>query len=467
MTAMDDRRFGDPRASEQMPPRAPEAHTTIDSLRRTPLGQGSTLPEGRTAAAQMPPGTAAALDPRTIEAEIARIRERESNPYLTGIRTTLFNLVIVRADGNSALGRGSTPALGRGLPAREARLPSEGSTPRAPEAHTTIHSARRTPEGQGSTLPEGRTPALGRGSTPAKGIAADPVSPVLDSLLGKRPARIITIEDGGKERTSVFLSGRCFPDARNRGVCFEEIRIMSGADGLGMDTGTWFPLVIRDLPVFLWWLGPLSPLPPLILAASQIVDKLIVDTSYCSLPGEDPLPIFKELSLVPQKTRGAMKVSDLAWKRTRVLRECAARLFNPEAARARLSSISRIFLSGCSRAEALLYFAWLASRLEWKAALETRGAAFTDAAGNRIEAVHEGEAPLFAGFKTAISFSDGGGDLEVSCAGNGCVESGDMKSACRFAEEGEALTEEVDGLEQDAALMDACAAAAALADADS
>ncbi len=385
MTAMDGRRSGDPRAP-----------------------------------AQMPPSTAAALDPRTIETEIARIRERESNPYLKGIRTTLFNLVIVRADGVAALGRGSTPALGRG-------------------------------------------------STPAKGVRADPVSPVLDSLLGKRPARIIEIEEGGKERTSVFLSGRCSPDARNRGVCLEEIHIMGGKDGLGMDTGTWFPLVIRDLPVFLWWLGPLSPLPPLILEASQIVDKLIVDTSYCSLLGEDPLPVFKELSLVPQKTRGAMKISDLAWKRTRVLRECAARLFNPEAARARLSFISRVTLSGCSRAEALLYFAWLESRLEWKAASMTRasfdfgmrGLAFTDAAGNGIEAVHEGGAPLSAGFRTVFSFSDGGGDLEVSCAGNGCVESGDMKSACRLTEEGEALMEEVDALEQDAALLEAYAAAAA------
>ncbi len=372
--------------------------------------------------AQMPPGTAAALDPRTIETEIARIRERESNPYLAGIRTTLFNLVIVRAD----------------------RPPA--------------------PAGDGA----------GRDRAVTEGPAADPVSPILDSLLGKRPARIITIEEGGKERTSVFVSGRCFPDARNRGVCFEEIRIMNGADGLGMDTGTWFPLVIRDLPIFLWWLGPLSPLPPFILAASQIVDKLIVDTSYGSLPGEDPLPVFKELSLVPQKTRGAMKVSDLAWKRTRVLRECAARLFDPGAARARLSHISRVSLSGCSRAEALLYFAWLASRLGWKAASETRaplafgtrGAAFADAAGNRIEALHEGESPLFTGFRTAFSFSDGGEDLEVSCAGNGCVESGDMKTTCRFTEEGEALTEEVDGLEEDAALLEAYAAAAALAGAD-
>ena len=48
------------------------------------------------------------------------------------------------------------------------------------------------------------------------------------------------------------MSGRCFPDKRNRGVCFEEVRIESGDDGLGADPGAWAPLLIRDLPVFAW-----------------------------------------------------------------------------------------------------------------------------------------------------------------------------------------------------------------------
>jgi glucose-6-phosphate dehydrogenase assembly protein OpcA len=41
-----------------------------------------------------------ALDPRWIEAEIARIRERESGPWSAGTKTTLFNLVIARGPGD-------------------------------------------------------------------------------------------------------------------------------------------------------------------------------------------------------------------------------------------------------------------------------------------------------------------------------------------------------------------------------
>jgi hypothetical protein len=346
-----------------------------------------------TATDQMSPSTATDLNPRTIETEIARIRERESNPYLLGTRTTLFNLVIVIAAG-----------------ARE----------------------------------------------------ADPVSDALDPLLGKRPARIITIEEAERDRTSVFVNGRCFPDERNRGVCFEEIRILAGRDGLGMDMGTWSPLIIRDLPVLLWWLGPLCPFPGFLVQAAQIVDKLIVDSSGCGRFGENPLSVFRELSLVPQRTRGAMKVSDFAWRRASVLRESAARLFNPEPARELLSAVSGVSLTGCSRAGAFLFFLWLASRLGWKAARagET-GMMFMDASGGEIRTVHDGEAPLSEGFKTAFAFSNGREGLEVACADNGCVEVGDLKTAYRFTGNGEALTEEVDGLEQDASLLEAYRVAAA------
>ncbi len=38
-----------------------------------------------------------ALDPRAIEEEIVRIRERESNPYSSGVKTNIFTLLIFRS----------------------------------------------------------------------------------------------------------------------------------------------------------------------------------------------------------------------------------------------------------------------------------------------------------------------------------------------------------------------------------
>ncbi len=337
-----------------------------------------------------------ALDPRLIEEEISRVRERESDPYVAGTRTSLFNLVIFRSGG------------------------------------------------------------AGGGAAGTR----DPVTTALDSLLGKRPARIISMEEGGGERTSVFVSGRCFPDVRNRGVCFEEIRIQNGADGLGRDLGTWSPLLIRDLPVFVWWLDRLSPLPPLLLQAAELIDKLLVDTAYCLSLGESPLTGLGELARLRARTRGIVTVSDLAWRRILPLRLHVARLFNPEEARSRLDKISRVSLSGGSRAEALLFFLWLAARLGWKARrMGGPSASFLDPSGGRIEAVQQKEAALDAGFGVGFSFSDAGRDLKLSCGAGGCVEMGDEKGVYRFLEDGELLLQEVDGFKQDPLLIEAIEAA--------
>ncbi|HVP17877.1 MAG TPA: glucose-6-phosphate dehydrogenase assembly protein OpcA, partial [Spirochaetia bacterium] len=155
------------------------------------------------------------LDPRSIEREIARIRERESNPYSSGVKTNLFTLVIFRRPGGRSGG--------------------------------------------------------------------DPLDSALQYMLGRRPARIITIDRVESAKTDVMVSGRCFPDRRNRGVCFEEVRIESGNDGLGEDPGAWAPLLIRDLPVFAWWpdslAGSNDSWQRTILSAASLVDKLIVDSA--------------------------------------------------------------------------------------------------------------------------------------------------------------------------------------------
>jgi glucose-6-phosphate dehydrogenase assembly protein OpcA len=319
------------------------------------------------------------LDPRAIEEEIARIRERESNPYISGTRTNLFNLVIV-----------------------------------LPGANRDVHA------------------------------------PALDFILGKRPARILTIEAGNGPRTAVAVGGRCYPDARNRGVCFEEIRIQSGTDGLGREPGTWAPLLIRDLPVFVWWLDGLSPYPPLLVQASELLDKLIVDTAYCASLGEDPLALLKILARARRETRAGITVSDLAWRRTVALRVQTARMFDSEEARSRLGRISRVSLTGGSAAEAIELFLWLASRLGWKPGrAEKDGAWFTDTAGSRVDMVHTGKAEPSRGFRIAFSFKDGQGDLELTCRENGCVSIGEETGAYRLLSDGEALIEEVDSLTQD------------------
>ncbi|HUI72244.1 MAG TPA: glucose-6-phosphate dehydrogenase assembly protein OpcA, partial [Spirochaetia bacterium] len=241
------------------------------------------------------------LDPRSIEREIARIRERESNPYSSGVKTNLFTLVIFR----------------------KANEPGTG----------------------------------------------DPISSALQYMLGRRPARIITIGQGDSAETDVIVSGRCFPDRRNRGVCFEEVAIENGADGRGQDPGAWAPLLIRDLPVFAWWPDGLSgsgdSWQAPILAAASLIDKLIVDSGNTPDDSAAAGEALRSMLALREKAGGSFFLSDFAWRRSRVLRELTARAFDQPENRPRLAEIRSVSLDGGTRADGLLFFSWLSVRLGW------------------------------------------------------------------------------------------------------
>ena len=314
----------------------------------------------------------ALLNPRVIEQEIARIREKESNPYSSGTKTNLFTLVIFRQKG-------------------------------------------AVPPGQ-----------------------RDPAETALQYMLGKRPARIITITRARAPRTEVWVSGRCFPDKRNRGVCFEEVRIESGDDGVGIDPGAWAPLLIRDLPVFAWipdglgtdegsWEGAL-------LKAAGLIDKLLVDSAR--LAGGSALPALRELG---ERTAGAFLLSDFSWRRSRILREQTARAFDPPGMRPFLASVQSVRLYGGSEFEASLFFLWLRVRL-----------------GRKFLVEHAAAGALAEGFRVTFKL-DGAPDLDIGCTKGGCLSRGEEKGAYRFPSDGEILLEEVDTLSRDPVFVEVLA----------
>lgn len=301
-----------------------------------------------------------ALDPRSIEQELALIREREANPFSAGVKANLFTLLVVR---------------------------SADSDPSKPE---------------------------------------DPGEKALQYLLGKRPARIITLHRTRAAATEAWVSGRCFPDRKNRGVCFEEVHIECGDDGLGADPGAWAPLVIRDLPVFAWLVdgmpGLTDPWEKTIREAGSLIDKLIVDSS-CFAATEDVLGSLRRLQAAVSETT---RLADFAWERGRVLREQSARAFDPPSLRPLLPLCTRVRLYGGSRAEADLFFRWISVRR-----------------GSPIAAEHSYVGPLNEGFRVTF-FPEGHPEIDIGCTKGGCLSHGEEKGAYRFPSEGEILLTQVD-----------------------
>ena len=273
--------------------------------------------------------------------------------------------------------------------------------------------------------------------------AADPADQALAFLLGKRPARIITITRVSSPRTEAWVSGRCFPDKRNRGVCFEEVRIEAGDDGLGVDPGAWAPLLIRDLPVFAWMPdGPDiedAPWKDSLRSADGLIDKLLVDSSRSTAAdgagaagsADSGAAELRALVRLQKSTAAAIPLSDFSWRRGRVLREQTARSFDAPDMRRQLPAIRSVRLYGGSPYEASLYFHWIQARLE-------RG----------LGVDHAAAGPLSEGFRIMITV-EGFPDVDVGCTKGGCLSRGEEKGAYRFPSDGEILLEEVDTLVRD------------------
>jgi hypothetical protein len=327
----------------------------------------------------MEEAVSAPLDPRIIEQEISRIREKESNPYSAGTKTNLFTLLVFRGEGAAAPG------------------------------------------------------------------TADPAETALAYLLGRRPARIITIVRTRAARTEAWVSGRCFPDRRNRGVCFEEVRIEAGDDGMGADPGAWAPLLIRDLPVFAWMPDELeagvASWDATLRVAAGFIDKLLVDSSRSASEAGRGTGALRALHLLRENTADAFMISDFSWRRGRVLREQSARAFDPVDMRPSLASLRGVRLSGGSTEEASLFFGWLQARL-----------------GREIRAQHAAEGPLAEGFQINF-FIDGAPDLDIGCTKGGCLSRGEQKGGYRCPSDGEILREEVDTLARDPIFLEALAIA--------
>lgn len=256
----------------------------------------------------------------------------------------------------------------------------------------------------------------------------DPSAEALAYLLGKRPARILLVESGYNGSSEAGVSARCHPDPKNAELCFQEILIQVGDDGIGREPGFWSPLLIRDIPVFLWWLEPLQPFPELLEQAESFADRFLIHTGLGS--ADDPLTLYRRLA--SHQAAAGVPVSDFAWHRTLPLRVGAARLFAPAAVREALSRIEAVRLRGGAPAEGLLLFLWLASRLNWRllgwnhlqskkpAELDVLTATFRDSTGQEVSLEHQSPGALEGGFSVQFVLH-GSPSLELSCSGEGCA----------------------------------------------
>jgi glucose-6-phosphate dehydrogenase assembly protein OpcA len=195
----------------------------------------------------------------------------------------------------------------------------------------------------------------------------------IDVLAARHPSRaIVVVTDRAPRDKTAELEMHCHLPAPgdSQQVSYEQILIRARGDSDQRLASAVIPLLLPDLPVFLWW----TETPPLDAQLFDellsLADRLIVDSADFARP-DRTLP---RLHAVARAGHGRYGVTDFNWTRITPWRELTSQFFDVPAWRPFLDGITGIRVGFAVEADgreihpsqALLFIGWLASRLGWK-----------------------------------------------------------------------------------------------------
>ena len=301
------------------------------------------------------------------------------------------------------------------------------------------------------------------------------VNDLLEVVIERHPCRaILLVADRGATapRLEAFVSTRCQLTTRgSRQVCGEQITIE--ADGPLVETASTAvaPLLVPDVPVFLWWKDIPHQKDKLFDRLAEMADRVVIDSAAFDSPHKDMLRLAEVLR------SGRLRLSDLNWGRLTSWRSLVAGFWDVADYRPSLARIERVQIEydppERSRDEiapkALLALGWIASCFGWEVSAEGSFVEAGRAHFKLIDGGREVEAELAAtdglagrdGWITSLTLSTAAGDefYVVLRMGEGKLETGARLGGDRQAvgrvlayegrSEGQRLCAELDILSRD------------------
>lgn len=195
----------------------------------------------------------------------------------------------------------------------------------------------------------------------------------IQEITGRHPGRVIAAVTNSDEEESpveAWVSIHCqIPPAGGRRVCTEEVRLMACGESVRQIPAAVIPLLIPDLPVFLWWPKGAPFDDYLFRNLADSLNRLIVDSSTF----ENPEGMMSKMASRLMSNWPKIACSDTNWSRLTPWREVSAQFFDSPALRPYLDEINEVTIDfalaergGVNRTQALLFAGWLASRLQWE-----------------------------------------------------------------------------------------------------
>lgn len=204
------------------------------------------------------------------------------------------------------------------------------------------------------------------------------VDALLEEVVERHPCRsIVLYADRGAEeaRLEAYVSTRCQLASRGaKRICGEQVTIEAGGPIVQTLSTAVSPLLVPDVPSFLWWKDIPHYDDKLFNRLAQLSDRVVIDSASFDNPHDDMV----RLAEIVRESAGRMRLSDLNWGRLTTWRSLVASFWDVADYRASLDKIERVVIEYDRpdkspdevSPKALLAVGWLGTQLGWEVAPE-------------------------------------------------------------------------------------------------
>jgi glucose-6-phosphate dehydrogenase assembly protein OpcA len=197
---------------------------------------------------------------------------------------------------------------------------------------------------------------------------------LLSQVNEQHPGRTLILvadREAREPRLEAYLSTRCrrLGGASNQ-ICGEQITIEASGPIVDTAATAIAPLLVPDVPVYLWWKDIPHYEDKLFDRMAQMADRIVINSAAFDHPYADLLRLAKMIADPARPVR----VSDLNWGELTSWRTLLASFWDVPEYRPLLDKIDRVSVQYCPPSDApdeiapkaLLLASWFSSRLGWK-----------------------------------------------------------------------------------------------------
>ncbi len=223
------------------------------------------------------------------------------------------------------------------------------------------------------------------------------VDTLLEEVVERHPCRSLVLyadRAAAEAKLEAYVSTRC--QIANRGakkICGEQVTIEAAGPIVNTLSTAVSPLLVPDVPVFLWWKDIPHYEDQLFNRLAELTDRVVIDSASFDNPHDDLIRLAR---ILESNADQRLRLSDLNWGRLTTWRSLVAGFWDVADYRASLDKIERVIIEYDRpdkspeelAPKALLAVGWLGSQLGWEiepqgSSLKNREAQFAFRAGGR------------------------------------------------------------------------------------